>query len=104
MKTDLKESKSFKFKELVKFFEVFSDETRLKILWILIEEGPVCVTRISELLSMSQPAVSWQLRILRNANLVETKREGKFIRYSISDKHVREIIDIALNHINEGGN
>ena len=91
------------FKKLAEFFNIFSDPTRLRILVLLIEEGPMCVTKIGDKLELNQPAVSWQMRVLRMASLVSTKRDGRFVRYAISDKHVKEMIDIALNHIREGG-
>lgn len=91
------------FGKLAEFFNIFSDPTRLRILILLIEEGPMCVTKIGEKLKLNQPAVSWQMRVLRMANLVSTERDGRFIRYAVSDKHVKEMIDIALNHIREGG-
>ncbi len=91
------------FKKLAEFFNIFSDPTRLRILVLLIDEGPMCVTKIGEKLGLNQPAVSWQMRVLRMAHLVSTKRDGRFVRYAVSDKHVKEMIDIALNHIREGG-
>ncbi len=98
-----KSSKEVDFKNLAEFFNIFSDPTRLRILLLLIKEGPICVTKIGEKLVLNQPAVSWQMRVLRMAQLVTTERDGRFIRYAISDKHVKEMIDIALNHIREGG-
>jgi len=91
------------FGRLAEFFNIFSDPTRLRVLILLIEEGPMCVTKIGEKLGLNQPAVSWQMRVLRMANLVSTKRDGRFVRYTVSDKHVEEMINIALNHIREGG-
>ena len=101
--TELSNKETVDFKKLAEFFNIFSDSTRLRVLLLLIKEGPMCVTKIGEKLALNQPAVSWQMRVLRMANLVSTERDGRFIRYAVSDKHVKEMIDIALNHIREGG-
>lgn len=82
------------------FFKALSDETRLKILFALLESGK-CVMHISEQVGMSQSAVSHQLSILRRADLVKVSRAGKNQVYSISDEHVRLVIDMAHLHINE---
>lgn len=80
------------------FFKVMSDKTRLRILVELLN-GSLCVMHISERLDMSQSAISHQLAILRKADLVRIKRNGKNIVYSISDEHVRLMLDMALLHL-----
>lgn len=82
------------------FFKVIADRTRLRILIALLE-GSLCVMHISERVGMSQSATSHQLAILRRANLVKASRRGKTLVYSISDEHVRLILDMTLLHINE---
>lgn len=82
------------------FFKALSDETRLKILFALMESGK-CVMHISERVGMSQSAVSHQLSILRRADLVKVSRSGKHQVYSISDEHVRLVIDMARLHAEE---
>ena len=52
-------------------------------------------------LSITQSAVSHQLRILKTSNLVKTRREGKNIIYSLTNNHVRTIIDCGMEHITE---
>lgn len=86
------------FFELSDFFRIFGDFTRLKILYVLGKQS-LCVCDISELLEMTLSAISHQLKILREAKLVETKREGKVIFYSLVDSHVKELIDIGLHHL-----
>ena len=83
------------------FFKVMADKTRLRILIELLDKS-LCVMHISERVGMSQSATSHQLAILRKADLVRVKRNGKTIVYSISDEHVRLMLDMALLHINEG--
>lgn len=80
------------------FFKVMSDRTRLRILVELLG-GSLCVMHISERLGMSQSAISHQLAILRRADLVRIKRNGKSIVYSIADEHVRLMLDMALLHV-----
>ena len=82
------------------FFKVLGDKTRLKILYSLID-GAKCVMHISERVEMSQSAVSHQLAILKKANLVKVSRNGKNQVYSISDEHVRIVLDVAEVHISE---
>ncbi len=89
-------------KEMANFFSLFSDATRLKIVIFLLNSGEACcVNKISEALGLNQPAVSQQMRILRNAGIVTYRREGKFIRYTISDPFVKEIIQIGINRFKE---
>ena len=82
------------------FFKALADETRLKILFTLLESGK-CVMHISEHVGMSQSAVSHQLSILKRADLVKVSRSGKNQVYSISDEHVRLVLDMAHLHIGE---
>lgn len=86
--------------KMTKFFKIMGDKTRLSILIELLE-GSLCVMHISERVGMSQSAISHQLAILRKADLVRVKRSGKSIVYSISDEHVRLMLDMALLHVSE---
>ncbi len=85
---------------LADFFKNFADPTRLKILTAL-DDNPLCVCEISEALSMTDSAVSHQLKILRDADLVRSQRQGKHIFYSLADAHVKDIIEKAIEHIQE---
>ncbi len=82
------------------FFKVMGDKTRLRILIELLDSS-LCVMHISERLGMSQSAISHQLAILREADLVRVKRSGKTVVYSISDEHVRLMLDMAVLHVTE---
>ncbi|NWO24981.1 winged helix-turn-helix transcriptional regulator [Peptostreptococcaceae bacterium oral taxon 081] len=86
--------------DLADLFKIFSDSTRIKILCILFE-SEMCVYDLSGILGMSQSAVSHQLRLLKQSKLVKHRREGKIIFYSLSDDHIRKIIDNGLEHIQE---
>lgn len=81
-------------------FKIFGDQTRVKILMAL-ESGELCVCDIAAVMNMSQSAISHQLRVLKQSNIVKTRREGKVVYYSISDDHVKEIFDIAMVHVQE---
>ncbi len=86
--------------ELADFFKLFGDSTRIRILTAL-DRSELCVCEISELLSMTKSAVSHQLKLLRQSNLVKCERHGKHIYYALADSHVRDIIEKALEHIEE---
>ncbi len=86
--------------ELADFFKIFGDSTRISILFA-IDGEPMCVCDIAELLGMTKSAVSHQLKILRQSDLVRYKKTGKNVYYSLADDHVRDIIEKALDHIKE---
>ena len=89
-----------KLNRLAELFKVFGDPTRVKILYSLFE-SELCVCAIAELLGMTQSAISHQLKVLKDANLVSFRREGKTIYYSLADDHVNLIIAQGFNHITE---
>ena len=86
--------------DLSDMFKIFGDQTRVKILMAL-ESGEMCVCDIAAVMNMSQSAISHQLRVLKQSNIVKTRRQGKVVYYSISDDHVKEIFDIAMVHVQE---
>ena len=86
--------------ELSDFFKVFGDSTRISILFA-IDADPMCVCDIAALLGMTKSAVSHQLKILRQSHLVTYRRSGKNVYYTLADDHVRDIIEKALDHIEE---
>ena len=86
--------------DLAELFKIFGDSTRIKILYVLFEEE-LCVCDIAQTLSMTQSAISHQLRILKQSGLVKNRREGKQVFYSLADDHVRTIIAQGREHIEE---
>ena len=86
--------------DLAELYKVFGDSTRIKILYALFE-AEMCVCDIAALLTMTQSAISHQLRVLKQAKLVKFRREGKTIFYSLADDHVRTIIDMGMEHLCE---
>lgn len=81
-------------------FKTISDPTRLKILYALSLKE-LCVCDLASLLGMSQSAISHQLRVLRDKNMVSFKKEGKMARYYISDAHVLNFIYMGIEHAQE---
>ena len=86
--------------DLSDLFKIFGDTTRMKILFSLFE-SELCVCAIAELLGMAQPAISHQLKVLKNNKLVDCRREGKTIYYFLADDHVRSIIGQGFDHLTE---
>lgn len=86
--------------DLAELFKIFGDSTRIKILYALFE-AELCVCDIAEILNMSQSAISHQLRTIKQARLVKNRREGKTIYYSLADDHVKTIIGMAMEHLEE---
>ena len=83
--------------ESVTLLKGFSDATRLKIL-CLLREGEVCVHNVVEVLGISQSGVSHQLRLLRDARLVTSRKEGRHVYYRLADDHVKQMLENALSH------
>ena len=86
--------------DLAEVYKVFGDSTRIKILYALYA-AELCVYDIAQLLGMTQSAVSHQLRILKNNKLVKFRREGKTVFYALDDDHVRAILSMGMEHLNE---
>lgn len=89
--------------DLADLFKLFGDTTRAKILYSLLE-SEMCVCAIADLLGMNQSAISHQLKTLRDANLVDCRRDGKTIYYFLADDHVRHIIEMGFEHLIEERN
>lgn len=86
--------------DLAELYKVFGDSTRIKILYVLFE-SEMCVCDIAQALNMSSSAISHQLKVLKQSQLVKFRRDGKSIFYSLSDEHVRTILDQGIEHICE---
>ena len=86
--------------DLSELFRIFGDSTRIKILYSLFD-NELCVGDISQILGLSQSSVSHQLRILKDSKLVKFRRDGKSIYYSLDDDHVRSILNLGMEHLEE---
>lgn len=89
-----------KLYDLADFFKVFGDSTRIKILWALDREE-LCVCDMAGLLNMTKSAISHQLKTLRQEKLVKYRRDGKNAFYSLLDEHVKNILELGLEHLEE---
>ena len=86
--------------DLTELFRIFGDSTRIRILYVLFE-AEMCVCDIAEMLSLTPSAISHQLKLLKQFKLVKSRRDRKTIYYSLADDHVRSIIDMGREHIEE---
>ena len=86
--------------ELSDFLKILGDSTRMRILFAL-DGAPLCVCDLADLLGMTKSAVSHQLKILRQSDLVSYRKVGKNVYYTLADDHVGSIIETALAHVEE---
>ena len=86
--------------DLAELFKVFGDSTRIRILYAIFE-SELCVGDMAQLLGISQSAVSHQLKILKDAKLVRFRRDGKIIFYMLDDDHVRTMLSMGMEHVEE---
>lgn len=83
---------------LSSFFKVLGDETRVKIIYALSQKE-MCVNDLSEIIDISQSAISHQLKLLKLEGQVKSRRNGKNIYYSLDDDHIVDVLNQALSHI-----
>ena len=86
---------------LSNFFKNFADKTRVEILSVLDKVGSMCVNDIAVALDMTKSAISHQLSSLKESNLVKCEKQGKIVFYSLSDAHVKDIIEKGIEHVQE---
>jgi ArsR family transcriptional regulator, lead/cadmium/zinc/bismuth-responsive transcriptional repressor len=85
---------------LSEIFKILGDPTRLKIVVALTKEE-LCVCDIAALLSITESAISHQLRQLKNLRLVKFRRKGKMVYYTLDDEHIDDLIRVAVRHVSE---
>ena len=81
-------------------FKLFADKNRLRILLALYDH-PQCGCDLVEQLGMTKSAISHQLAILRQSNIVAYEKEGKHAIYRLADEHIMQILTPAMIHIKE---
>jgi ArsR family transcriptional regulator len=86
--------------ETADLFKLFGDSTRLGILWAL-SQSELCVCDLCALLKMKQPAVSHQLKNLKQSRVVKARRDGKIVYYSLDDEHIRNLLKMGMEHTQE---
>lgn len=82
-------------------FRALADETRARIVYCLAHQE-LCACDLAEIFQVSRPAIAHHLRVLRELKLVRSRREGKFVFYTIDDEHVRRLITDTVEHLQEG--
>lgn len=88
------------YEEMMRIFKMFGDKTRLRIMTVLSKQS-CSVNDLSQILDMSQSAISHQLSKLRKSNLVKFNKVGLNVFYSLADDHVMMIFKQALDHVLE---
>ena len=83
---------------LSRLFSSISDPTRIRIVHALTESERMNVTELAERTDLSVSAVSHQLRLLRDRNLVNARRDGRMVYYSLVDQHVTDLMDSGITH------
>ena len=87
--------------KVAQLFKALGDETRLKIAYALTIEQALCVCDVAEIIGSSVATASHHLRYLRELGLAKSYREGKQMFYSLQDDHVRQIVTVAYEHMEE---
>lgn len=86
---------------MAQLFKALADDTRVKIVYALTQTDELCVCDVATIIGCSVATASHHLRLLRLLRLVKSRREGKMVFYSLHDEHVRQVIEIALIHLEE---
>lgn len=86
--------------DLAQLFKVLGDFTRIRILNALYH-SELCVCDLTSILGMNQSAVSHQLRVLRDAKIVKSRKKGKNVLYSLDDSHISGLIQMGSDHVIE---
>lgn len=87
--------------ELAEIFKVLGEPTRIRILQALADEE-LCVCDLAAVVETTPSAISHQLRLLRTAKLVRSRKDGKMVYYALDDAHVRNLFEEGLRHLREG--
>lgn len=82
---------------VAELFKALSDPTRVRIIGLLANTE-LCVGDLCLVLGMTQPAVSHQLRLLRNLHIVRARKEGRHVFYTLDDDHIRDLFEQGLAH------
>lgn len=87
---------------LADVFALLADSGRLRLLTSLLEGGELCVCDLAASAAMGESAASHALRLLRAHRVVKVRRSGRMAFYSLTDGHVRMLLDVALEHLGHG--
>lgn len=88
---------------ITELFRLLGDPTRVRLLYALVEAGELCVCDLAAVVGVPETSVSHALRLLRTAGIVRTRRGGRMIYYSLTDAHVRLLLDVSAEHLRHSG-
>ncbi len=94
------ESTTAELTRVAELFRVLGNESRLRIL-LLLQDEEQTVTSITDASGMSQPLVSQHLKTMRQAGLLNARRDGREMYYALADHHVAHVVGDALTHVSE---
>lgn len=86
---------------VAQMLKAIADENRAKITYILCQDDELCVCDIANVLGITVANASHHLRTLHKQGIVKYRKEGKLAFYSLDDDHIKQIMEIALEHQNE---
>lgn len=86
--------------DIAEVFKIFGDSTRMKIIYAL-KLSELCVCDLAYITNSTQSAISHQLRILKQAKLVSSRKDGKVVYYRLKDEHVTKLFEIGREHVEE---
>ena len=86
--------------EVAKIFKALSDETRIKIVYALIDDE-LCVCDIANIIGSTTATASHHLRLLNNLGIAKYRKQGKLVYYTLDDDHVKQLIEVAFAHKRE---
>jgi ArsR family transcriptional regulator, lead/cadmium/zinc/bismuth-responsive transcriptional repressor len=98
-----KQLNKVKIHDVSTLFKALSDETRMKIAYALTIEEELCVCDVASIVGATTATTSHHLRHLKNLGLAKYRKEGKLVYYSLDDDHVKRLIQIAFEHVEELG-
>ena len=85
--------------ETAELFRLLGDPTRVAILHALLQAGELCVCDLAVVVDVAENVVSQAMRLLRAADIVRTRRDGRRIHYRLADAHVRMLLDLSADHV-----
>ena len=85
--------------QLTELFRLLGDPTRVRILYALVKVGQLCVCDLAVVVDAPETSVSRALRLLRTAGVVRNRKSGRMVYYSLSDAHVRLLLDVSAEHL-----
>jgi DNA-binding transcriptional ArsR family regulator len=88
---------------VTELFRLLGDPTRVRLLYALLETGEMCVCDLAATVGVPETSVSHALRLLRTAGIVRTRRGGRMVYYSLTDAHVRVLLDVSAEHLRHAG-